>query len=308
MDRLEDMSLFVRVVEAGSFTAAARHAGLSKSLVSRRIAALEDRLSARLLNRSTRRLSVTETGTAFYDRCRRILAEVAEAENFAACLDAEPRGTLRLAAPMSLGMRHLSPAIAAFMTEHAELTVELDLNDRIIDLASEGQDLAIRVGRLPDSSLIARKLAPCRYVVCASPAYIARHGEPQTPNDLVHHHLLIYSNRSMADQWRFVGGDERLAARFTRRIVVNNGEVLSDAAEAGLGLAVLPTFIVGPALTRGGLQIVLAEHPLEEAGIFAVYLPNRHLSAKVRRIVEFLAERFGNAPYWDEALGGGVRA
>ncbi len=303
MSRLEDMSLFVRVVEAGSFTAAAQRAGLSKSLLSRRIAGLEDRLSARLLNRSTRRLSVTETGNAFYERCRRILAEVEEAETLAASLDAEPRGTLRLAAPMSLGMAHLSPAMAAFMAEHRDLVVELDLNDRIIDLASEGHDLAIRIGRLPDSSLIARKLAPCRFVVCASPAYLALHGVPQTPADLVQHRLLIYSNRSIADQWRFVGGEERLAARFTQRLAANNGEVLCAAAEAGLGLTVLPTFIVGPAIARGALQIVLRDHPLEEAAIYTVYLPNRHLSAKVRRLVEFLANRFGGTPYWDAALG-----
>ncbi|HEX7968663.1 MAG TPA: LysR family transcriptional regulator [Stellaceae bacterium] len=305
MNRLDDMALFVRLVDAGSFTAAAERAGLSKSLLSRRIAALEDRLAARLLNRTTRRLSVTETGAGFYERSKRILTEVEEAETLAGCDDAEPRGTLRVAAPMSFGMRHLSPAFADFLRSHAELSVELDLNDRFVDLASEGHDLAVRVGRLPDSNLVARKLAPSRMAVVASPAYVAAHGKPATPGDLVGRPLLSYSNRSMADEWRFTGLGDRLAGRLTQRMSANNGEVLLDAAVAGLGIAALPTFIASPALARGDLLRLLERHPIEESGIYALYLPNRHLSAKVRRFVDFLAERFGGEPYWDKVLGGG---
>lgn len=305
MNRLDDMALFIRLVEAGSFTAAAERAGLSKSLLSRRIAALEDRLAARLLNRTTRRLSVTETGAGFYERSKRILAEVEEAETLAGCDDAEPRGTLRVAAPMSFGMRHLSPALAEFLQSHGELAVDLDLNDRFVDLASEGHDLAVRVGRLPDSSLVARKLAPSRMAVVASPAYVAAHGAPATPADLVGRPLLAYSNRSLADEWRFTGLGDRLGQRLTQRVSANNGEVLLDAAVAGLGIAVLPTFIASPALARGDLLRLLKRHPIEESGIYAVYLPNRHLSAKVRRFVDFLAGRFGGEPYWDKALDGG---
>ena len=302
MNRLEEMTMFVRVAEAGSFSAAARRAGISKSLLSRRVAALEDRLAARLLNRTTRRLALTETGAAFFERCQRILAEVEEAEALAAQLDAEPRGRLRLAGPMSFGFQHLAPAVAAFMAAHPDLTVELDLNDRFVDLASEGHDMAVRIGRLAESSLIARRLAPCRLVVVASPDYLARRGTPETAAGLAGHDCLVYSNRSIADEWRLTGVNERIAARLNPRLYANNGDALLAAAEAGLGLAVLPSFLAGPAVARGSLSLVLCNHPVEEQTIQAVYLPNRHLSAKVRRMVDFLAARFGNRPYWDEPL------
>lgn len=294
--------MFVRVVEAGSFSAAARRTGISKSLLSRRVAALEDRLAARLLNRTTRRLALTETGAAFFERCQRILAEVEEAEALAAQLDAEPRGRLRLAGPMSFGFQHLAPAVAAFTAAHPDLTVELDLNDRFVDLASEGHDMAVRIGRLSESSLIARRLAPCRLVVVASPDYLARRGTPETAADLAGHDCLVYSNHSIADEWRLTGVNERIAARLNPRLYANNGDALLAAAEAGLGLTVLPSFLAGPAVARGSLRLVLCNHPVEEQAIHAVYLPNRHLSAKVRRMVDFLAARFGNRPYWDESL------
>lgn len=302
MSRLEDMALFVQVVETGSFTAAARRAGLSKSLVSRRIAALEDRLAARLLNRTTRRLTLTETGSAFYERAQRIVAEAEEAEMLASQLDAEPRGRLRVAAPMSFGFLHVAPALAAFAAAYPRLVVDLDLDDRFVDLASEGQDMAIRIGRLPDSSLVARRLAPARLCVVASPDYLARRGTPQRPADLAGHDCLVYSNTPAGDQWRFVGSSERLAPRLNARLRANNGDALSAAAEAGLGLAVLPSFIIGAAVMRGTLRILLPDHPIEESGIYAVYPASRHISAKVRRLVDFLAERFGGEPYWDEAL------
>lgn len=299
MNRLEDMALFIDVVEAGSFTAAAQRNGLSKSLVSRRIAALEDRLDARLLNRTTRRLTLTDTGSNFFERATRILAEVEEAEALAARLDAEPRGTLHVAAPMSFGCVHLAPALGTFMARHPGLIVELDLNDRFVDLASERYDMAVRIGRLTDSSLVARRLAPSRAIIVASPAYLERRGTPETPADLAGHDCLIYSNRTVAEQWRL--GD-RAAAGLNPRLKANNGEALCAAAEAGLGLAVLPTFIAGPAVMRGTLRMVLANVPLEESGVHAVYLPSRHLSAKVRLLVDFLASHFGGRPYWDEGL------
>ena len=234
MNRLEEMAMFVRVVEAGSFSAAARRTGMSKSLLSRRVAALEDRLAARLLNRTTRRLAPTETGAAFFERCQRILAEVEEAEALAAQLDAEPRGRLRLAGPMSFGFQHLAPAVAAFMAAHPDLTVELDLNDRFVDLVSEGHDMAVRIGRLAESSLIARRLAPCRLVVVASPDYLARRGTPETAADLAGHDCLVYSNRSIADEWRLTGVNERIAARLNPRLYANNGDALLAAAEAAM--------------------------------------------------------------------------
>jgi DNA-binding transcriptional LysR family regulator len=301
MSRLEDMALFVDVVDAGSFTAAAQRNGLSKSLVSRRIAALEDRLDARLLNRTTRRLTLTDTGANFLERAIRILAEVEEAEALAARLDAEPRGTLHVAAPMSFGWGHLAPALGHFMTSHPGLVVELDLNDRYVDLASERHDMAVRIGKLTDSSLVARRLAPSRRVVVASPDYLARRGRPTVPADLAGHDCLVYSNRTIAEQWRL--GD-RVTAALNTKVKANNGEALCAAAEAGLGLAVLPTFIAGPPIVRGALEIVMPGIPHEDAAVYAVYLPSRHLSAKVRLLVDYLAAHFGGraCPYWDEGL------
>lgn len=302
MDRLDDMIAFIRVVEARSFTAAAGRLGLSKSVVSRRITELENRLGARLLNRTTRRLSLTEVGQAFYERCVRIVAEVEEAEQAVASLQAEPRGTLRINAPMSFGMLHLAPAISAFLERHPAIEIDMDLNDRFVDLIEEGYDLAVRIGRLRDSSLIARRLAPNRRVVVGSPAYFARRGRPQTPDELTRHNCLIYTNASVADQWQFrVGGVVR-SVRVSGTLRANNGEILREAALAGLGLALLPTFMIAGPLRRGALETVLGDCVVSESAVHAVYPQSRHLSSKVRTFVDFLAARFGPEPYWDRMI------
>jgi DNA-binding transcriptional LysR family regulator len=269
-------------------------------------------LGTSLFHRTTRRLSLTETGQAYYERARRILADVIEAEEVARRLQSELKGTLRVAAPMSFGLLHLSSAVADFLAAHPQLEIDLELNDRRVDLVNEGHDLAIRIGKLADSSLIARRLAPCRHVVCASPAYLQAHGEPRSPEELEDggHDCLSYSNRTISDEWRFrIGGEWRgLRVRMTR-LGVNNGDVLRDAAIAGLGLVVLPTFIVSDALRRGELKAVLCEFELDDdAAIHAVWPPNRELSAKVRAFVDFLSERFGGTPYWDAALSGVAQA
>ncbi|HLZ85332.1 MAG TPA: LysR family transcriptional regulator [Caulobacteraceae bacterium] len=303
MSLFDDMTTFVRAVEAGSFSGAAQKLGVAKSMVSRRIAALEARLGASLFHRTTRRLRLTEIGLAYADRARQILADVAEADEIAGCLQSALRGRLSVAAPMSFGLRHLSGAIAAFLTLHPELEIELDLNDRNVDLVSEGHDLAMRIGDLSDSSLIARRLASCRQVVCASPAYLAARGAPLTPADLAAHDGLIYSNRTAAEIWRFrVGGEWRTASPGARRLGANNGESLLDAAIAGLGLTILPTFIVGDAVAKGDLSVILADYPLPSRSLYAVWPPNRQLSAKVRAFVDFLVERCAGAPYWDRPL------
>ena len=206
----DDMAVFVRAVEAESFSGAAQRLGVAKSVVSRRMASLEGRLGTSLFHRTTRRLSLTETGHAYYERARRILADVAEAEDVARRLQSELRGKLKVAAPMSFGSMHLSPAIAGFLVAHPQLEIELDLNDRRVDLVSEGHDLAIRIGKLPDSSLIVRRLAPCRHIVCASPAYLQARGEPRSPECLEgeRHDCLVYSNRAISEEWRFrIGGE-----------------------------------------------------------------------------------------------------
>jgi DNA-binding transcriptional LysR family regulator len=302
---LEDMTVFVRAVEAASFSGAAQRLGLAKSVVSRRIRSLEARLGTSLFHRTTRRLSLTETGQAYYERARRILADIIEAEEVARRLQSELKGTLKVAAPMSFGLLHLSPAVADFLVAHPQLEIDLDLNDRRVDLVNEGHDLAIRIGKLADSSLIARRLAPCRHVVCASPAYLQARGEPRSPEELEddRHDCLLYRNRTISNEWRFrIGGEWRSLRVRATRLGVNNGDVLRDAAIAGIGLVVLPTFIVSEALRRGDLKAVLCDFELDDPAIHAVWPPNRELSAKVRAFVDFLSERFGGTPYWDAAL------
>ncbi len=241
----------------------------------------------------------------YFERARRILSDVAEADDVARQLQGELKGKLRVAAPMSFGWRHLSPAIVEFLTAHPQLDIDLDLNDRRVELVSEGYDLAIRIGKLEDSSLITRTLAPCPHVVCASPAYLAARGVPVTPSDLVgqNHDCLVYSNRPASEQWRFRVDDEWKGAPIVaRRLTVNNGDVLREAAIAGLGLVVLPTFLVGDAVAAGTLRILLPEYEFFDPAIHAIWPPNRQLSTKVRALVDFLTERFGGTPYWDRPL------
>jgi DNA-binding transcriptional LysR family regulator len=305
MSLFDDMTVLVQVVDAGSFSAAARRLGVAKSVVSRRIAMLESRLEGSLFHRTTRQLSLTEMGHAYCARARRILDDVAEAEDAARSLQGELIGRLRLAAPMSFAHQHLSPAIAAFLTEHPRLEIELDLNDRHVDLVEEGFDLAVRIGVLQDSSMIARLLAPCHRVVCASPAYLASHGEPRTLEELeaLDHRCLVYSNRPVSEQWRFRSEDGWRSVRVTaQRLISNNGGALRDGAIAGLGLAVLPTFMASDAIVRGDLIAVLSGHPLSEPSIYAVWPPGRQLSTKARALVEALSSRFGPLPYWDHAI------
>lgn len=302
MDKLDDMMAFIKVVEARSFTAAGARLGLSKSVVSRRIAELEDRLGARLLNRTTRKLSLTEIGQAFYERCARIVADVEEAERAVGDLHGAPRGRLRVNAPVSFGRLHLAAAIVAFIERYPAIEIDVDLNDRYVDLLEDGYDLAVRVGRLRDSSLVARKLAPSRRAVVASPDYLERYGTPQTPADLAQHNCLLYTNIPTAEQWQFADGDGAYSVKVSGRMRANNGDLACAAAVAGLGIAVLPTFLCGAALGAGDLTALNLPLKTTETGVYAVYPQNRHLSSKVRAFVDFLAARFGPSPYWDAAL------
>lgn len=308
MDRLDDMLAFIKVVDARSFTAAAERLNLSKSVVSRRIAELENRLGARLLNRTTRKLSLTEVGQAFYDRCTRILSDLDEAERAVADLHAAPRGRLRVNAPLSFGLLHLSAAVAEFMQAFTSIEVDIDLNDRYVDLIDEGYDVAVRIGRLRDSSLIARRLAPNRRVLCASPAYLERHGIPTAPEDLTRHNCLLYTNVPTAEQWQFRVGGETRSVRVSGTLRANNGDILLAAAVAGHGIVIAPTFMCGEALASGALCSLPLEGYASESSVYAVYPQNRHLSPKVRAFVDFLAARFGPEPYWDAALPTAARA
>ncbi|AXK81157.1 LysR family transcriptional regulator [Pseudolabrys taiwanensis] len=300
MDRLAALEAFVKVAETQSFSEAARRLRASKSVVSRQIAALEAELGARLFQRTTRSMTLTEAGRGYFERASRILADLEDANLSVTQLQATPRGQLRVNAPMSFGLLHLAPALPDFLARYPEVDVALTMNDRFVDLIDEGFDLAVRVGKLEDSSLVARKLAPVRRTVCASPDYLKARGIPQTPDDLTHHDCLCYSNLSMAHEWRFVTEKgEPWPVEVKGRLNVNNGDALKIAALRGLGFVNLPSFIVGSELQAGTLVTVLDTYIPQDAILSAVYPHSRHLSPKVRAFVDFLAERYGPRPYWD---------
>lgn len=289
MNQLEDMQIFAATVEAGSFTAAAERLGLSKQFVSRRVMALEERLGVRLLNRSTRRLSVTELGREFFERVGRILEDVADAEQ-AMCRDhASPRGTLRIAAPVSFGTLHLSPRLPALLARYPELRLEIDLNDRYVDLLAEGYDMAIRIGALRDSSLVARALAPVRMLACASPGYLAARGTPASPAELAHHDCLPYGH-SRGVEWQFQQDGKPLGIAIAGRLRANNGELARDAAIAGLGIALLPEFMLSEALEEGRLLPLLEAYAPPPSAVHAVYPRHRQSSVAIRACVDFLKE------------------
>jgi DNA-binding transcriptional LysR family regulator len=304
MDRLNAIEAFVRVVERGGFAAAAASLRKSRAMVSKHVQDLEEHFGARLLNRTTRRVGLTEVGRVYYERCVRVLADLAEAELAVGELQAEPRGILRINAPMSFGTLHLAAAVADFTTLHPKVSVDMALNDRIVDLVEEGYDVAVRIGRLADSTLIARRLALCRMAVCAAPSYLARCGEPRHPADLSGHNCLGYTYMSTWDEWRFEGVGGAQSIRVSGSLNSNNGEALAAAARRGLGIIIQPTFIVGDDLKSGRLMRILADYRPYEPPISAVYPHPRHLSAKVRSFVDFLASRFGDRPHWDAWLDG----
>ncbi len=301
MDRFEEYEQFIRVAQTGSFTQAARAMGLTASALSKRVKALEARLGVRLLNRTTRRVALTDAGRAFLERAEAIVGDVVEAEAALADLEARPRGVLRVGAPMDFGRRHLASAIADFAATHPELRVEIELSDRVVDLLGEGLDVVVRIGRLRDSSLVARRLAPCRRVVCASPGYLDAHGRPERPDDLTRHTRIGYAYEALRT-WQFdtAAGPQRIDVPVTHRS--NNGEVTRSLLLAGLGLALLPTFLVADDVRAGRLEMVLADQLESSIPIHAVYPHRKHLSAKVRAFVDHLVGHCGVQPYWDEGL------
>ena len=304
MDRLEAMATFVRVVDSGSVSGAADHLNVAKSAVSRRLRDLEAHLGAELLRRTTRRLTLTETGRAYYERCVRILADVTEAEDAVSFQHGRLAGQLRVAAPLSFGLLHLQPAIDAFMQAHPDVRFDLDLNDRQVDLVAEGFDVGVRIADLPDSSLIARRLAPTRAVACASPEYLAQRGLPVVPDDLLHHDCLVYTNMPEPAWWRYTDDAGRKQhVTVQPRLRVNNGDFLRQAAVAGEGIILSPTFIVYRDIAEGRLTPILTDLNWPILQAYALYPQTRHLSARVRAFVDFLAERFAGRPYWDELIG-----
>lgn len=300
MDDLTRMAIFARVVETRSFSTAARDLGLSKSLVSKQISLLEKSVGARLLNRTTRAMSLTEAGKVCYEHCVRIVEERDEAWRAVSRLTSEPRGVLRISAPVAFGTLHVAPALPALLALYPELKIDMEITDRFVDLADERYDVAVRITEQPAPNLVARRLTGVNRRICASPEYFARYGIPETPADLGRHNCLTYTRFSPHGVWRLRGPDGPIGVPACGNLRVNDDEALSQAVLGGLGLALLPTFIAFEALQSGRLQSVLSAYIPLEQHIYAVYLPNRNLSAKVRAFIDFMLARIGPAPYWDQ--------
>jgi len=300
MDQLQSMRVFTKVVETGSFIAASEAMGISRPMASKHVARLEHTLGVKLLTRTTRTVSMTEAGRSFYGRCLNIFASIDEAVQEAGNLRVQPKGQLRVSAPHSFGHKHLARSIAGFMQAFPDIEVDLTLNDRVIDLVDEGFDLAIRIGHLSDSSLIARKLATCYLKVCASPSYIEAHGMPQTPDDLLEHNCLYYCYLVEGTRWKFRKDGQDYTVKTSGRFQANSGDAITEAAVQGLGVLLEPTFITGPHLASGALVPLLSDYEIAPRGIYAVYPQNRLLPQKVRVFIDYLAKQYGQTPYWDD--------
>lgn len=303
MDRFAEMQAFVRVAETLSVTRAAAQLNIAPSAVSRRVRDLEARLGTQLLQRTTRRISLTDAGRSFYGRCLQVLADLDDAEGEAASDRTALSGTLRLAVPLSFTLSALSDAITEFMARHPRLIVHVDLDDRRVDLVAENIDLAIRLGQMRDSSLVARRISLIRNVVCASPAFLERYGRPETPEQLAALPALCYANVETPEVWEYTGPDGRPGrVRMTPRMYATNGDALRDAAVAGLGIMCEPSFIVYRQVEQGLLTPVMTDYRWPEAGVYAVYPPTRHLPARARALLDFFVERFGSEPPWERCL------
>jgi DNA-binding transcriptional LysR family regulator len=297
MDKFESIRAFTQVVISGGFAAAARDMGVSRSTVNKLVIALENELGTQLLHRSTRVVTPTETGLAFHERCVEILASLEEAERSLTQLQEEPRGRLRINAPMTFGTMHLAPALADFLVQYPDLQVQLTLNDRFIDPIEEGFDVTVRIAKPQETaSLILHSLTAAPQLLCAAPSYLERHGTPNHPDELQHHSCLHYGQLTVEDQWTLIGSEGEQTISVNGALCSNNGEVLRDAAVRGLGITLLPIFIVEQELQRGTLRIVLPNYHSPELSISVLYPVNRHLSTKVRLLVDFLQERLGHQP------------
>lgn len=297
---LNDIAVFVCVVQAGSFTAAAERLDLSKSVISKYVTRLEDRLGARLLTRTTRRLNLTEVGRVFYERSRLGLEAIDNAEQAVSVLQSEPRGTLRVSSPMSFGVLHLARAIANFAERYPDVFVDMRFDDRKVDLVREGFDISVRIASDLDPGLVARRVGPCRHVLVASPGYLERHGTPRTPKELADHNVITYQYQQSPWQWEFrAPGAAPVSVPVTGRLQMNNSLAIREAVLAGAGITRVPTFVVGPDLQQGRLRAILTEYELLELSIYLVYPERQHLPSKVRAFIDFMADRFAGTPYWD---------
>ena len=300
MDRMTSMATFVKVVESGGFSAAARTLSMSPSMVTAHVQALEERLGVRLLNRSTRRVSLTEVGHAYYERCLQILAEADDADQIAQALQSTPRGTLRLNTSIAIPPL-LAPVIAEFVALYPEVSVSLTMTDRMIDLVEEGFDLAVRNMAVPDSSLVVRRVATYRFVVCGAPGYLAARGIPRQPADLSRHNCLVYSHSAWGNEWRFAGPDGEQSVAVEGNLQANSDNALRLAAVHGQGLALAPSFLLIDEIKSGRLVPILTEFLQTEHAINAIYPHRHHLSAKVRSFIDLLVKHFHEDPGWADA-------
>jgi DNA-binding transcriptional LysR family regulator len=290
MDRFQEMKVFAAVVDAGSFVGAAAAIEMSKPAVSRYVQELEARLGVRLLQRTTRRLSLTEEGAVFHARCKELLANVEEAEAEITSRAGEASGLLKVNAPVSFGIIHLAPLWAEFMARHPGVTLDITLSDRVVDLVEERFDVAVRIARLPNSSLVSRQIAVTRMMVCASPAYLKQHGTPKRPEDLSTHTVLAYSLLSAGDHWEFDGPEGRVSVKVTPKLHTNSGDTCRAVALQHRGIIFQPSFLVGDDLRSGALVQLLPQYLSTTLGVYAVYPTRKHLAPKVRLLIDFLIE------------------
>lgn len=295
---LIDLILFVTIVEKKSFTAAAKEFGMTKSIVSKHFSRLEKSLGVQLLRRSTRKLSLTEAGQTIYERCAHIKADLEEAEQAALNTHQSPRGTLRVGSTFSFGHLHLVPAIADFMQAYPDIKIELLLGGHYDNLIEHGLDLSVRVGKLPDSNLISRCLTVRYMRVCASPDYLTKHGTPETPEDLQHHNCLLYLNSPTGDEWHLEGKRGKSRIKIKSNFASDNSQSLEAAAVAGIGIVLLPGYMMTKHIQKGKLINLLEGYCPANIGIHAVYPATRHLASKVRVFIDFLVKRFENEAYW----------
>lgn len=297
MSQIQEMSSFAAVVDAGSFVGAADAIGMSKAAVSRHVSELEKRLGVRLLHRTTRRLSLTDEGMTFFARVKELLSAIDEAESELTARSVEASGTVRVNVPVTFGTLHMAPLWGPFLEANPKVSLDITLSDRSVDLIEEGYDLAIRIAASPGPTVVSRKLACTRVILCASPRYLKKHGTPRHPNELARHKIISYTYWSQGDEWTFTGPDGPVSVMTTSRIYANNGDTCRTAALAHQGIILQPDFLVGPDLRRGDLVELLTKFPSIELGIFAVFPSRKHLPLRLRRLIDFLAEAFRSPPW-----------
>ena len=292
MNKFEELEAFVAVVDRHSFSAAADRLGVAKSILSRRVSDLEKRLGVQLMQRTTRKLSLTDTGRHFYQRAVNLLSDLNDAEEMVSDAHGSLSGKIKLAAPLGIGIGQLSRPIAEFMKLHADIEIEVELDDRNVDLVAEGFDLSVRVGQLQDSSLIARKLADVNFVICASPEYLQQYGEPKHPSEITAHQVVHYNNVAVGDQWFYFQEGKRVTPRVKYRLSANNGELLAEIASHGLAICAGPLFYMQDYIKSGKLVPILTDFPRDAAGMYAVYPPGRLVSRRVKMLSDYLLEYF----------------